>query len=148
MSKGLGWDEGVAWIWYILEHLPEKVDTGAVFPLRVLYANLVRRHPVPPDALVCGPHQSDGDPTLDVSARRLHNQKPVNGGEEGREVLVLLEACLQVHLLICPLRLLQTFFRCFRRMGLGICVHDAHVVNTVSPIFLEVVDQEVAPLIN
>ena len=31
-------------------------------------------------------------------------------------------------------------------MGLGICVHDAHVMNTVSPILLEVEDQEVALL--
>ena len=30
--------------------------------------NFVRRHPGPPDTLVCGPHQSDGDPTIDVSA--------------------------------------------------------------------------------
>ena len=28
-------------------------------------------------------------------------------------------------------------------MGLGICVHDAHFVNTVSPILPEVIDQEV-----
>ena len=32
-------------------------------------ANLVRRNPGPPDAPVCGPYQSYGDPTLYVSAR-------------------------------------------------------------------------------
>ena len=49
--------------------LLEEVDPGAVFPLRVLETILVRRHPGTLDALVCGLHQSDGDPTLDVSAR-------------------------------------------------------------------------------
>ena len=49
--------------------LPEEVETGSVFPLRVLDANLVRRHHGPPDAPVCGLHQSDGNPTLYVSSR-------------------------------------------------------------------------------
>ena len=31
-------------------------------------------------------------------------------------------------------------------MGLGICVHDAHVVNTVSPILPEVTYQELTLL--
>ena len=34
-----------------------------------MYDDLVLQHPVPPDAPVCGPHQIDGDPTPDVSAR-------------------------------------------------------------------------------
>ena len=50
-------------------NLPKEVDPGAVFPLLVLDANLVRRHAGPPDAPVCGLHQSDDDPTLDVAAR-------------------------------------------------------------------------------
>ena len=48
--------------------LPEEVEPGAVFPLRALDANLVRRHPGPLDAPVYGPHQNDGDPTFDESA--------------------------------------------------------------------------------
>ena len=32
-------------------------------------------------------------------------------------------------------------------MGLGICVHNAHVVNNVSPIFTEVMDKEVTLLL-
>ena len=60
----------------------------------------------PPYALVCGPHKSGGNPTLDVSARPqvgllpicyevdgypfqitrgLHIQYPINGGEEWGE---------------------------------------------------------------
>ena len=53
-----------------------------------------------------------------------------------------MEECLQVNLLLRPIFFLQTLTRCLQQMGLGVCVHDAHVVNTVSPIMLEVVDQE------
>ena len=55
---------GVPW-----ECLPEYVEPGAVFPLWALNAYLMRRHPGTPDTLMCGPHQSDGNPTLDVSVR-------------------------------------------------------------------------------
>ena len=69
----------------------------------MLYANFVRWNPGPPYAPVCGPHQRDGNPTLDVSAcpevgllplccdasghpfqvsRRLHTHDPINGGDE------------------------------------------------------------------
>ena len=119
------------------------------------------------DAPLFGPYQSYGDPTIDVSAhprvglpplccevtgypfqgsRRLHTQQPVEGGKEGREMSELLEAFLQVNITICLLHLLQTLFRCLCQMGLGIYVHDAHVLNTVSPILLEVMDQEVTLL--
>ena len=37
---------------------------------------------------------------------RLHPHQTVNGGKECREVSTLLEASLQVHLLLLPLRLL------------------------------------------
>ena len=57
--------------------LPEDVDPGGVFPLQAMYTNLVRRHPGPPDAPVCGPHQSDGDPTIDVSARPIVGLMPI-----------------------------------------------------------------------
>ena len=49
--------------------LIEELDPGAVLPLQPLETNLVRRHLVTPDTPVCGPHQIDGDPTIDVSAR-------------------------------------------------------------------------------
>ena len=128
----------------------------------------MRRNPVPPDAPVCGPHQSDVEPTLDVSAHpivglpplcceengdpfqgrhRLHTHQPVDGGKEGREVLKLLEACLQVHLLLRPIRPLQTLFLCLHIMRLSICVHDAHVVNTTSTIISEVMDKEATLLL-
>ena len=113
-----------------------------------------------------GPHQIDGNPTIDVSvrpilglpllcceatvyhfqdSRNLHTHQPVNGGNKGREVSTLLEACLHVHLLHF-LGLLQTRFWCLFQMVLGICVNVVHVVNTVSPIISEVMDQEVTLL--
>ena len=55
----------------------------------------------------------------------------------------LLEACLQGQILLCLLCLLKKRFWCLRQMGLGICGHDAHVLNTVSPVLTEVMDQEV-----
>ena len=92
-----------------------------------LDTNRVHRHPGPPDAPVCGPHQIDVDPTRDVSARprvwlpplcgeateypfqgsrRLHTQNPVGVGNKGIEVSTLLGASLQAHLLLCLLRLI------------------------------------------
>ena len=67
--KGLGWGGGFDWDWVPSEFLPEYVEPCAVFPLRALYDYPVRRHHGPPDAPVCGPHQIDGNSTLDVSAR-------------------------------------------------------------------------------
>ena len=104
--------------------LPEEVERGAVFPLWDMDTNFVHRHPEPPDTRVCGPHQSDGGPTLDVSAhprvglpplcfkatgysfqggRCLRPHQTVNGGNEEREVSPLLEASLQINLLVSPL---------------------------------------------
>ena len=114
MAKGLGRGEGFAWTWDLSARLPEEVDPGAVLPLQAMDANLVIRNPGTPDAPVCGPHQSDDDPNLDVSARtrvgllslccdatgypfqgsrHLHTHQTVNGGNEGRGVSELLEAC-------------------------------------------------------
>ena len=42
---------------------------------------------------------------------------------------------------------MQALFRCLCQIGLGICVHDVHVVNTVSPILPEVTDQDVPILL-
>ena len=49
--------------------LSEQVDPGAVLPLWLMYAEIVRWYPGPPDATVCGPHQSDGNVTLYISIR-------------------------------------------------------------------------------
>ena len=67
MYKGLGRGEGFDWEWIPTACLPEYVEPVAVFPLRALGTYHVRRQPGPPDETVCGPHQSDGDPTIDVS---------------------------------------------------------------------------------
>ena len=127
MDKDLGQGEGFALPCNISERLPEEVDPITIFPLRALDTNLVYRHPGSPDSPVCGLYQSDGNPTLDVSARlrvglnslfceatgypfkgrrQFHNHQPIGGENGGRELLALLEACLQVHLLLRPLRLL------------------------------------------
>ena len=96
------------------ERLSEQVGPRAVLPLRELNDDIMCRQPRPPDALVCGPHQSDGNPTFDISARprigllplfcevdgypfqvslRLHTQYPINGGDERRKMSTFLEAC-------------------------------------------------------
>ena len=169
ISKGLGWGEGFAWAWYTTARLPEWVETVTVFPLQAMDAYPVRRHPVPPDAHLCGPHTSDGNPTLDIYAcpwvrlpplcyeatvyplqviRHLHTQQSIDGVNEGREVSALLEACLKVNFPLRPLRLLEILLRSLHQMGLGICVHDAHVMNNVSPIIPKVIYQEVTLLLN
>ena len=53
-----------------------------------------------------------------------------------------LEAEIQVHLLLTLLCLLQTFLGILFPIGLSICVHDTHVVNTVCPILPEVPEQK------
>ena len=60
--------------------------------------------------------------------------------------MTLLEASLQVHLLLTPLCLLQTFLGGLLRIGLCISVHNTHVVNTVCPILPEVLGQKVSLL--
>ena len=101
--------------------LQEEVKSSAVLPMRELYADPMFRHPGPLDAPVCGPHQSDGNTNLDVYAYpsvglpslcceasgynfqgspRLHTQYPINRGNEGREILMLMKAGLQVHISI------------------------------------------------
>ena len=50
------------------KRLSKQVDPGVVLSLWELDADLVRRNPVPLDAPVCGPHQSDGNPTIGLSA--------------------------------------------------------------------------------
>ena len=68
VSKGLGKVEASLGL-DISRCLLEQVDLGAVFSLRALDTDLVHPHPGTPDEPVCGPHQSDGDHTLDISAR-------------------------------------------------------------------------------
>ena len=125
--RGLGRSEDIFWYYDLSSCLPEDFEPSTVFPLRALDTNFVCQHPGPLDAQVCGPHQSDVDPTLDVYARprvglsplccvatgyhfwvirRLHPQKPVDRGNKGREKSTLFEASLQVNLLLRPLRLL------------------------------------------
>ena len=51
--------------------------------MQELDTNLVRRHPGPPDAPMCGLHQSDGAPTLDVSASPRVGFPPLYGKAAG-----------------------------------------------------------------
>ena len=55
---------GVPWA-----RLPELVWLGDVLPLWAMNTYPMCWHPGTPDALMCGPHQSDGNPTLGISAR-------------------------------------------------------------------------------
>ena len=115
--------------------LSGQVEPGTILPLRVLYSDLILRNPEPQDSPVCCPYQSDGNPTLDVSSRprvgflplcfeaagypfcvnrRLHTQYPIDSGDKQRKMSTFLEACLQVHFLLCLLCLLKEIFWCLR----------------------------------
>ena len=69
VTKLFGRGGGFTWSGDIAARLPEEVYPRSVLPLRALDSDIVRQHPGPLDAPVCGPHKSDGNPTLDVSAR-------------------------------------------------------------------------------
>ena len=81
------------------------------FQLWALHADLIRLQPGSPDVPMCGPHQSDGNPTLDVTIlpqvglpplcgqttgyllqgiRRLHTHKFIHQGNKGVEVPTLM----------------------------------------------------------
>ena len=108
-----GWGGGFARYGYLPARLSKQFYPGAFLPLRAMCDNLVIQHPGPPDALVCGPHQSYGNISLNVSTcpgvgmlplcceavvypfqgrRRLQNQYPINGGDERQKMSMLLEA--------------------------------------------------------
>ena len=53
------------------ERLLEEVQSRDNLPLMALYADLVCRHPGPPDAPVCELHQSDDNYNLDVSSSHI-----------------------------------------------------------------------------
>ena len=108
-----------------------------------------------------GAHHGDGNPTLDVSARlrvglpllagqatgypfqgsrRLHPQQPVHRGDKGGEVSTLLEASLQIHLLLPLFSLVEALLRRFFQIRQGVSVNDTHFLNTDSPLLPEVPD--------
>ena len=108
-----------------------------------------------------GAHQGDGNPTLNVSTRllvglpplggqatgypfqgrpRLHPQQPVHRGYKGGEVSTLLEASLQLHLLLPPFGLVEALLRRLAYIRQGLSVNDTHVVNTFCPLLPEVPD--------
>ena len=76
---------GLSWVGYLLGfsflqvRLPEKVHTCTVFPLGLMYADLVLRHPGSPYAAVIGAHQSGYNPTLDVPAHIIVSLLPLGG---------------------------------------------------------------------
>ena len=55
------------WVWGLPARLLEEVKSGSVLPLRALHTDPMFRHPGTLDVPVCGPHQSDGNRTLNVS---------------------------------------------------------------------------------
>ena len=65
------------------------------------------------------------------------------GGTKGGEAPELLEACIHVHPLLPPFRLLQAPLWVLCPMQLGMSVHKTHVVNTTGPILPEVIDRKV-----
>ena len=67
--RGNEGSRGVGCLGGALACLPKEVDPLAILPLGPLHTDLVRRHPGSSYAAVGGAHQSDRNPTLDVSAR-------------------------------------------------------------------------------
>ena len=51
------------------ERLYEQVEPGIILPLWALHIDIIWRNPVPMDVMVCEPHQSDGNPNIDVYVR-------------------------------------------------------------------------------
>ena len=110
---GLGQSEYSLWSLEISTRLLEEVYISTILPLQALDTNLVRRHPVPPDAPLCGPHHRPrvGLPPLCCEATgynfqgvcSLHSHLSVKRGKKVREVSALLQASLQIHLLLHPL---------------------------------------------
>ena len=76
----------------------------------------------------------------------LHSQQSVHQDKKRGEVHALLNAYLQVHPLLPSPRLLQTLLWLFHRVGLGVSVHNRHVVNTFRPVLPEVTYQKVSLL--
>ena len=67
-AGGLGvWGSGL--VVGALACLPEEVDPWSILPLGTLHIDPVFRHPGSSYAAVGGAHQSDCNPTLDLSAR-------------------------------------------------------------------------------
>ena len=58
----------------------------------------------------------------------------------------LLEAAIQVHLILNLLRLLHTFLMRLLPIGRSISVHDMHVVNTICTILPKAPEQKVSLL--
>ena len=128
----------------------------------------MRWHLVSSYAAVGGAHQGDCNPTLEVSTslrvrllplsgqatgypfqdiHQLHPQKPVHRGDTGREVSTLLEAILQIHLILPHFRLVEALFWVLFLVCGGASVHYTHVVNNIGPLFPQASDKNVSLLI-
>ena len=55
-------------------------------------------------------------------------------------MLTLLEARLQINILLPLFSLVEVLLQRFLKIQQGFSVHDTHVVNTVSPLLPEVLD--------
>ena len=113
-------------------------------------------------------YQGDVQPTHDVAAHplvglltfhckaagylfkhslRLHSDESIHQHDKGREVTTLLEAGLHVIIIILLLCHLETLLRWLVLVIEGACVHDTHIVNTVSPSLWKVTDGKVSLLL-
>ena len=98
---------GFSWFDSSPVRILEDVKYGNILPLRNLHIDPMYRHPGPLDILVCGPHQSGVNPTIDVSAHlrvgllqlgyeaavypfqgipHLHYQYCINGGNKEQKM--------------------------------------------------------------
>ena len=147
-----------------LECLPKEVEPRAILPLGLLHTDLVCWHLVSSYSEVGGAHQSDRNPTLDISTclrvglfplgvqatgkpsqgiHRLHIQQLVHRGNKCLEVPMLLEASLQINLLFPLFLLMEALLWVLRPVCQGVSFYDTDVMNTVCPLLPEVPDKKV-----
>ena len=72
---------GVGWFVVALACLPEEIYPRAILPLGPLQTDPMSRHPGSSYVAVGGAHQSDRNPTLDVSALVRVRLFPLGGQE-------------------------------------------------------------------
>ena len=141
------------------------METGTVLPLNPLNTDILRQHPVIPNAEVGQSDQCYFHHILNVSARprvglfpfcceangyvfkrslRLHIKGAFHRDEKGLELAILLDASLQVFTLILLIIHLEALLQILVLVGEGVRVHDTHVVNTIRPSLSEVTGQKIS----
>ena len=123
-----------------------------------MHYDLMCQHPGSLDTTVCGPHQSDSNPTLDVSARPwvylltlcceaadYPLQHPVNHqqNQQRAKSISVAGGRPQVTSFLCFMCILKKTIWCLQKIGFYVSVPNMIVVNTFDPFLPDVMDQKV-----